>query len=94
MGTSEAIDLIRMLPDGSRYVVRTDPERSWGEARQRTADVVDAISHLTWAIAYDHDKMAEPPRVTRPRDMMARVRAMRAAAQAKAELESGTWEEM
>ena len=90
----EKIDLIRMLPDGSRYVAGTDPERAWSEERHRFADVIDAISPVAWALAYDREKVPEPPKVVRPKDMLARAEASRRAARARAELESGTWEEI
>ena len=66
----EAIDLIATLPDGALYVAAMDPSRSWSERRTLAADVVDALYWLTWALAIKHDEVPEPPRVTRPADVL------------------------
>lgn len=92
--TDEAIDLIGMLPDGSRYVSATDPTRTWDRARHDTADVVDAIWFLTWAMAYDHEKMPEPMRVVRPMDVAIRKRQRERSRRAREILESTRWVEV
>ena len=66
----EAIDLIATLPDGSLYVAATNPARSWSERRTLAADVVDAVMWLTWALAMDHEKVTEPPKIIRPVDTL------------------------
>ncbi len=92
--TGEAIDLIETLPDGSLYAAATDFLRSWGPEQNRHADMLDAIHELTWALAIDHESMPEPPKVVRPKDVMARVESFAAAKRARSVLESGDWEEM
>jgi hypothetical protein len=94
VGDAEAIDLIGMLPDGSRWVAATHPERSWTPERQLVADVLDAIAPISWALALDREKVPEPIMVTRPRDLIERMRARERAQEAKRKLESETWEEM
>lgn len=89
--TDEAIDLVRTLPPGSRYVAATDPLGSWPDERHRSADVVDALMVVAWALgAYKAD---EPPRVVRPRDAWAREVAAGRARAARAQVEDGDWEE-
>lgn len=92
--TAEAIDLIRTLPDGSSYVRATDFARSWGVERHRHADLLDAVRELTWAMAMDHERMPEPPRVVRPSDVVSRVETIRRATAARHELEHGSWEDV
>ena len=72
VGADEALDLIATLPDGALYVAVTDPRRSWSERRTLAADVVDALYWLTWALAMKKDEVPEPPRVTRPADVLMR----------------------
>ncbi|MBR3318769.1 MAG: hypothetical protein IKG21_13215 [Atopobiaceae bacterium] len=91
---AEAIDLIRSLPDGSLYVAATEPERAWSELKQRTADVVDAIWLLVWANSMDHEKMPEPQRVTRPKDVAARQRQRERQRRAREVLENTEWVEV
>lgn len=83
-----------MLPDGSRYVAQTDFARSWSAERHRSADVINAIAHLEWMLACDHEILPEAPRVTRPRDLMARVVNRENMKRVRETLESGGWEEM
>ena len=92
--TDEAIDLIRSLPDGSRWVARTDPLRAWSAERHREADLLDAVSVLVWRFALDKETVPEPPKVVRPRDMAARMREAANNRRVRQELESGGWEEM
>ncbi len=94
MPTSEAIDLIATLPDGSRYVTSRFPTRAWSETRDLMADVCDAISFLTWALAIDHDAMPEPPRVARPADMARQAADARRHRKAREVLESARREEV
>ena len=94
MGNAEAVDLVRMLPDGSRWVARVNPLRSWGEERHRCADLVDAIKELTWGLLYDRDRVPTPPTVVRPRDVAAREAGSRRAAMARRSVEAQGWEEM
>lgn len=92
--TDEATDLVCTLPDGSLYVSAVDPSRRWGEARTLAADVLDAIAHLTWAMAYDHEKVPHPPTLTRPADVQARERAKESQARARRVLETSDWVEV
>lgn len=92
--TAEAIDLIGTLPQGSAYVAATDPLRAWDDSRHQTADVVDALSVVAWSLGAYDESVTEPPRVTRPRDVLRRERERIRKNRATAELESGCWEEM
>lgn len=92
--TDEAIDLIHMLPDGSRWVARRFPLREWDAQRHRFADVLDAIKELTWALAYDREKVPDPPTVTRPRDVLARAVERERARSVRERLEQTGWEEL
>ena len=91
--TEEALDLIATLPQGSRFVAATDPLRAWSDERHLAMDVVDGLSIVAWRLG-TWPGMDEPPRVTRPRDALARAASRRAAMAAKAELEADVWEEM
>lgn len=90
----EAVDLVRMLPDGSRYVASRWPERSWPPERHRAADLLDAVKEIAWALVYDREKVPSPPTVVRPADAVARQRDAARAARARRAVESESWEEM
>lgn len=92
--TAEAIDLIKTLPPGSMYVAATDPLRAWSESRHHAADVVDALSVVAWTLGAYDETVTEPPRVTRPRDVLARELERARRDRATATLEDGGWEEM
>lgn len=92
--TDEAIDLIRSLPDGSRWAAGTDPLRAWSANRHRDADLLDAVNVLVWCFALDKGVVPTPLTVVRPRDVAARVREAANNKRVRAELESGGWEEM
>lgn len=90
----EALDLIAGLPDGSEYVASRDPARSWTEGRRSSADVVDAVREVAWALgAYDRTACPMPPRVTRPEQVVARVEESRRARAARERIRGGDWEE-
>ena len=92
VGTEEAVDLIETLPQGSRWAAATDPARAWSDERHLASDVVDAVNRVAWRLGtWEAD---EPPRVTRPRDVLERARALRRARAARERLESEGWEEM
>lgn len=90
----EAVDLIEMLPDGSRYVAARYPLRVWGDERNMNADILDAIKELTWFFFYDRAKAPSPPRVIRPRDAAKIAAESRRAAKSRKIIESDGWEEM
>ena len=94
MGTEEAIDLIRSLPDGSAWATSVSPLRSWDERRHRDADLLDAVNVLVWYLALDKKIVPSPPMVVRPRDVMARRREAENNRRVKAQLESDGWEEV
>jgi len=89
----EAIDLIESLPDGARWVAATYPLRSWALERHLAANVVDALGLIAYRIGA-FDGAAEPPRVTRPRDVAARAEDAERARRVRSEVESDGWEEM
>lgn len=82
------------LPDGSLYVAATDYARSWSDERHMCADVLDAIVFLTWAMTYDHEQVPDPPRTTRPADVVARRRQRERQRRAREILENSTWVEV
>ena len=94
VGNAEAIDLIQTLPQGSLYVAATDPLRAWSAERHGVADVVDALSVVAWALGAYDPSVTEPPRVTRPRDLMERALAHERKEMARASIEHGEWEEL
>ena len=92
--TREALDLIDMLPDGSKWVAKTYPLRAWSPERQRYADVLDAIYELTWGLIYNREVVPQPPRVVRPADELARREAAERKERIRRQLESDIWEEV
>lgn len=91
--TDEAVDLIESLPDGSLWAAATDPLRSWALERHLAANVVDALGIIAYRIGA-FDGAAEPPRVTRPRDVAARAAEAERARRVRAQVESDGWEEI
>lgn len=89
--TEEAVDLIETLPAGSLYVMATDPARSWSELREASADVQDALTQSAFAVRGIDPNLA--PRVTRPRDVMARIEAASAARETSRRIRETKWEE-
>lgn len=71
----------------------TDPLRSWSEDKHLFADVVDALYELTWALGAYDASTTEPPRVTRPRDVLAGAAMRVRSGMAKDAIEHGGWEE-
>lgn len=84
----EALDLIATLPDGSLYVSKRNPSRSWTPQREAVACLQDTLLEIACAQAGIKD---EPPRVTRPRDVVARRSARRKAAAVRERIASTSW---
>lgn len=75
----EAIDLIKTLPDGSFYIARMQPERSWTQEQHLVADIRDTL----WHIAYAQIGIEDYPRVLRPADIQANIEARKKAQSVK-----------
>ena len=84
---SEAIDLICTLPPGALYVTCTHPEKSWSEAHELTADIIDKMTELVFALC----GQTGAPRVVRPSDVVATQKARARAASAREKLEQNNW---
>lgn len=65
--TDEALDLIAMLPDGSRYLAALSPLKAWTNSECRLADIVDGLSALTQMLS-DKRTTENAPKVKRPWD--------------------------
>ena len=89
----EAIDLIYTLPLGSLWRAKRDPDAAWTLEQYRLADLIDAVSLVSWQISGNSDEW-EPPRVTRPGDAKRREAHLMKARDVKRKLEETTWEEV
>lgn len=97
MPTGEAIDLVRGLRRGSRYMASVDARMEWTNADHRLADIVDDL----WRVIYlmsDERSTENAPRMERPGTAEA-ARAAAEAARARARraretIESTEWEEV
>lgn len=90
MQDEEAIDLIRTLPEGSLTVSAIDPARSWEKWQHSLADIQDQLFTLFTHVP----KGEEPPRVTRPRDLVERKKALESAQEARKRIKDQEWEEV
>lgn len=80
---AEAVDLVFTLPRGSLLVSALHPELSWTPEREAIADLQDTL----YAVFGLRDV-----RVTRPRDLVRRQRALEKARKAKQTIENTEWE--
>lgn len=79
------------LPPGSLYVSAIKPELSWPKWRHAIADLQDDL----WAVAFARAGCAgEPPHVTRPAEVIERVKAARQNIKTKTVIETTEWEQL
>ena len=93
MPTDEAIDLILTLPRGSMWRSSRVEFGEWDEARENSADVVDAIWALISLLSSARTTEGAPS-VTRPSDMRARKAARERAASVRRKIAETKWEEV
>lgn len=88
----EAIDLICTLPRGSLYRARKRPELAWSEEHEAIADVGDFVVDVMCALRGIEGSAR--PRMTRPRDIVARQKARENRQKIKDKLNNTHWEEV
>lgn len=86
VGVEESIDLIKMLPDGSKFISKHFPERSWSQLQNLFADVEDTLIRLLTHNSENH--------VIRPPEQVAMNKARIKVKKARSQIESNEWEEV
>lgn len=85
----EALDLVLTLPQGSLYVSRKWPERSWSEAHELAADIQDCLIECACGLR----GVDNAPKVVRPKDIIARRVATEKRRKVRDKLKNTLWEE-
>lgn len=89
--SDEALDLIFMLPQGTRFRASQNEVYSWSDLEHFLANIQDAIYQL--ACFGSGIPADEIPRVTRPVDIAARKKAHEKRIQARKRIENTQWKE-
>ena len=92
VAVDEAIDLICTLPRGSHYKAKKHPELAWSEEHEAIADVGDFVVDVMCALRGVDS--TQRPHMTRPRDIVARQKALQKRQRIKDKLNSTHWEEV
>lgn len=91
--TDEAIDLIATLPRGSLWRSAQVEFGEWDDARENSADVVDAIWKLISLLSDAHTTEGAPT-VARPQDLRERKMAAERARAVRERIEGTRWQEV
>lgn len=94
MEPEEAIDLIKMLPVGSRYMTSLSPEHAWSDEYSALMDIKELITWCLMRLSGYSDEL--PEIVHRPWQVARRAaqakQASAKAKQVKEKLNNGNWE--
>lgn len=93
MPVDEAIDLIRMLPQGSLWRGARWPEMSWSTEQHDLADIKDLLKLWIWSNGVYGPDLESPPRTVRPAHIVDLGRAKHESRRVKEILTSTQWEE-
>lgn len=90
--SDEALDLIRMLPEGTAFRAKQNYAYSWSKVEHSLANIQDALYQV--AFMGSGKQPDEVPRVTRPADIVARRKANEKRIKARKRLETTQWKEV
>lgn len=93
VSTVEAIDLARMLPQGSEFRAARNKNDAWSDEQHRAADVMDALLVINWRLMGCPDQF-EPSPIERPGDRERSLQARKRAKASKETIENTKWEDV
>lgn len=85
----EAVDLVMMLPPGTRYRARISAEDAWSVDRELLAQLIDKVDLRIAQAAGNIEKCHT--RVTRPVDVERRVEDARRRAKVREQIKNTKW---
>ncbi len=88
----EALDLARMLPDGSAYKSALDPHRAWTNEEHLLADICDQVSRMIQIYATRTTENAHLH--GRPGDREAQVQDIKRARDVRRKIKQTKWREV
>lgn len=88
---AEAVDLVRMLPQGSLYLAALDPHLGWRHEEHELADLCDGLSRLTHMLS-DARTTEGAPLVERPGQREDAEAAVARSRRIRRRIEDTEWE--